>query len=185
VTLVPEWTDITRGLPFFLGKLLANSSENTRTPETMDYVDAMPKPDNEYCFQEDRDLTLPISFSGFQTPVLYIDTLTDVTTRFKTISTPQLSSQPFLHSVQGNDFGQDACTGGNFLFALWYAIKAIRVINETIERRNFPPYCLKVEGPGPGYDVQAHAVVQSLAYLCLLSGWERPINYSSARHQSA
>ena len=90
LTLVPEWTDITRGLPFFLGKLLANSSENTRILETVGYVDAMPKPDNEYCFQEDRDLTLPISFSGFQTPVLYIDTLTDVTTRFKTISTPQL-----------------------------------------------------------------------------------------------
>jgi hypothetical protein len=178
--LVPDWTDITRGLPLFLVKLLANSSKDIRTPETMGYVDAWPKQYKPPSFLEEKNLTLPISISGLQTRIYYIDTLTDVTTRFKTISTRRSLSRSCL-LVHGNE--RDACTGRNFLFALWHAIRAIRVKYESTEGGNFLPNRLKFEKHGLELDnaVQAHTVVPSLAYLCLQSEWERPINHSSAR----
>jgi hypothetical protein len=80
--LVPRWTDITRGLPFLLVKLILNEEKQS---EIRVYWDSIPR---EHCFKANWQLS--ISFSGFHAPINFTGTLAGVATRFGTYS----SSQP-------------------------------------------------------------------------------------------
>jgi hypothetical protein len=76
--LVPHWTDITRGLPFFLVNLL-NEENPFEIGGWLYYGDSLPRAKLNFSKVKPQ---LYISFSGLNAPIHFIDTLTGVATRF-------------------------------------------------------------------------------------------------------
>jgi hypothetical protein len=183
--LVPHWTDITRGIPFFLVNLL--NEEKPKPYEERVYGDSLPREKWDSLNSCKVNPQLSISFSGLNAPIHFIDRLTGVATRFGISSSSQPGFQKCIPSLQRCELEQDSDMGREFLLTLWRVMRAgrtrwrwgfVRRVTGT-ERwitQLSGSYINSESGPG-----RTDIVVPSLGHLCLLSRWERRTNSNSAR----